>query len=76
VSPTVCSDSELVIKQLKGEYKVKDEKLKLLYADAHSLIAKVKPKLVHVRREKNQIADFLANRALDKSAHAKTTQPS
>ena len=65
VNPTLCSDSELVIKQLKGEYKVKHDKLKILFAEARSLADRVKPKLVHVRREKNQIADFLANRALD-----------
>lgn len=65
VNPTLCSDSELVIKQLKGEYKVKHDKLKVLFAEARALADRVKPRLLHVRREKNQIADFLANRALD-----------
>ncbi len=63
--PTIFSDSELVIRQLQGRYKVKGENLKKPYADAMKLIATVKPLLVHVKREKNQIADFLANRALD-----------
>jgi ribonuclease HI len=67
-NPTICSDSELVIKQLKGEYKVKHDKLKLLFAEAQEVVKRIKPKLVHVRREKNQIADFLANRALDEAA--------
>lgn len=68
VHPTICSDSELVIRQLKGEYKVKNENLKGLFARANELAQVVKPRLVHVRREKNQIADFLANRALDQGA--------
>lgn len=65
IHPTICSDSELVIRQLKGEYKVKHEKLKVLYSEALALVRSTKANLVHVRREKNQIADFLANRALD-----------
>jgi len=64
-APVICSDSELVIKQLRGEYKVKGENLKGLYAQALPLVQKIKPSLVHVRRDKIQIADFLANRALD-----------
>lgn len=65
MKPIICSDSELVIRQLKGQYKVKGENLKGLFARAQELMRKVQPELVHVRREKNQIADFLANRALD-----------
>lgn len=64
-SPLVCSDSELVVRQLRGEYKVKNENLRGLYLEAMKLVAQVKPMLVHVRREKNQIADYLANLALD-----------
>lgn len=59
------SDSELVIRQLRGEYKVKNEDLRPLYERARLLAQQVKPVLVHVRREKNQIADYLANLALD-----------
>jgi ribonuclease HI len=64
-APRLISDSELVIRQLQGRYKVKGENLKGPYAEAIKLAALVKPQLVHVPREKNQIADFLANRALD-----------
>ncbi|WP_157210509.1 ribonuclease HI family protein [Turneriella parva] len=64
-APRLISDSELVIRQLQGRYKVKGENLKGPYAEALRLAAVVKPQLVHVPREKNQIADFLANRALD-----------
>jgi len=66
VNPTIYSDSELVIKQLRGEYKVKGENLKPLFAVAQKLVQRTKPRLLHVPREKNQIADFLANRALDR----------
>lgn len=67
IHPTICSDSELVIKQLRGEYKVKDEKMKQLFAEASRLASRIKPLFTHVRREKNQVADFLANRALDQA---------
>ncbi|MBS0617939.1 MAG: ribonuclease HI family protein [Spirochaetes bacterium] len=66
VNPTIFSDSELVIKQLRGEYRVKGENLKPLFTVAQKLVSQIKPCLVHVPREKNQIADFLANRALDR----------
>lgn len=59
------SDSELVIRQLRGEYKVKNEKLKPLFEQARALAQRVKPVLIHIPREKNQIADYLANLALD-----------
>lgn len=62
----VRADSELLIKQLKGEYRVKDEKLKLLFADAKALLARFASiKLLHVRREHNSDADRLANAAID-----------
>jgi ribonuclease HI len=62
-------DSELVVKQLRGEYKVKDEKLKPLFEKAHEL-AFFKPiKYVHVRRELNKEADKLVNDVLDAQLH-------
>lgn len=64
-TPLICSDSELVVRQLRGEYKVKNENLRTLYLEAMKLVTQVKPSLMHVRREKNQIADYLANLALD-----------
>jgi ribonuclease HI len=67
-TPIIYSDSELVIKQLNGQYKVKDAKLKNLFGEAQALIANVKPTLKHIRREQNQIADYLANLALDTDA--------
>jgi ribonuclease HI len=59
-------DSELVVKQLKGEYKVKDQNLKLLFADAQPLINKFKSvSFKHIRREENSRADKLVNEVLD-----------
>jgi ribonuclease HI len=62
----VRTDSELVVKQMKGEYKVKDVKLKELFAEAQRLsrgFAVVS--FTHVQRENNKEADRLANRAVD-----------
>jgi ribonuclease HI len=62
----VRADSELLIKQLRGEYRVKDEKLKLLFAEAKALLARfASTKLLHVRREQNADADRLANAGID-----------
>jgi len=60
-------DSELVVKQLNGEYKVKDEKLKPLFLKIREKIIGlgVKISFVHIRREQNKIADSLVNQALD-----------
>ena len=66
---TVRSDSQLLIRQMRGEYKVKDARLKLLHAAAHRLAARF-PAIVyeHVPREENRDADALANRAMDERA--------
>jgi ribonuclease HI len=59
-------DSELVVRQLKGEYKVKEPRLQKLYGQAVMLLnAAGKYKIRHVRREENARADELANEALD-----------
>lgn len=64
---TLRSDSELLIKQLKGQYKVKSETLKPLYLKAKALLAenKLQVQFEHIRREYNKQADSLANQALD-----------
>ena len=61
-------DSELVIKQMKGQYKVKHPNLKPLFAQAKELIDAYFPNITytHVPREKNKLADALANQAMDK----------
>ncbi|OGC05928.1 hypothetical protein A2526_03305 [candidate division WOR-1 bacterium RIFOXYD2_FULL_36_8] len=63
------ADSELLIKQIKKEYRVKHEGLKPLYNQMLSLIKKLKVfKAKHIKREENREADKLANIALDKKS--------
>ncbi len=63
----VRTDSQLMVRQLLGEYKVKAEGIKDLYAQAASLLKEFeKVRLEHVPREQNKRADELANQALDK----------
>lgn len=62
----VKSDSELMVRQIKGEYKVKNKDLQVLFAKASRLIARLESfEIVHVRREENREADLMANRAID-----------
>lgn len=61
---TVFIDSELLVKQLSGEYKVKDQKLKALYGEALTLKNEFRRiSIRHVRREKNTRADALSKKA-------------
>jgi len=64
---TCYLDSELVVKQLNGSYRVKNEGLKPLFAKAENL-ASFFPKITfsHIPREKNKQADKLVNKAIDK----------
>jgi ribonuclease HI len=63
----VISDSELLVRQIKGIYKVKNSVLKDLHARAKELIAKLEWfSIEHVLRGKNSEADQLANDAMDK----------
>ncbi len=60
-------DSELVVKQLRGEYKVKNQDLASLFLEVHNLSLNFKKiSYTHVRRELNKEADRLANEAMDK----------
>ena len=62
----VRSDSELMVKQMRGEYKVKNEALRALNVQAARVARLVgEVRYVHVRREKNELADRLVNEALD-----------
>ena len=59
-------DSELVVKQMKREYKVKDKGLAIIFVKIWNIaIAFKKISFHHVPREKNQEADSLVNEALD-----------
>jgi ribonuclease HI len=63
----VISDSELLVRQIKGIYKVKNAALKDLHARAKELIAKLDWfSIGHVLRGHNEEADSLANAAMDK----------
>ena len=62
------SDSELMVKQIKGEYRVKNPQLKLLFTEVQSLLKKLPNwKIMHVPREENKEADLLANKGVEKS---------
>jgi ribonuclease HI len=62
----IYGDSELVVKQVRGEYKVKDSGLKPLAAEARAALAEVGAwTFDHVRRDDNAHADELVNQALD-----------
>jgi ribonuclease HI len=63
----VRADSELLIKQLKGEYRVRNEGLRPLYEQALGLLSRfTATRLLHVRREHNVEADRLANEGIDR----------
>ena len=62
----VVSDSELLVKQMQGEYRVKNEALRDLNDEANSLERKLgRVRYKAVRREHNELADKLVNEALD-----------
>ena len=62
----VVSDSELLVKQMLGEYKVKNEALRDLVVQATRLAREIgKVTYTAVRREHNELADRLVNEALD-----------
>jgi ribonuclease HI len=64
----VESDSELLVRQMNGLYRVKDEKLSRLHQKAQALLRRLDAyRILHVRREQNRIADRLANQAIDEA---------
>lgn len=64
-SLVIYSDSELMVRQINGEYKVKNPTLKKNYDAAMNYLAEFEYDIFHIRREKNKIADELANQAID-----------
>jgi ribonuclease HI len=65
----VFSDSELVVKQISGAYRVKHPDMIPLHREAQTLLRRLpRASLRHVRREQNKDADRLANQALDEKA--------
>lgn len=65
----IRGDSELIIKQMRGEYRVKHPDMKTLYDEAQSLLSEFREhRIEHNLRHKNELADKLANLAMDRRA--------
>jgi ribonuclease HI len=65
----IFSDSELLVRQMAGRYRVKNPGLQPLHREASALLSRFeRARITHVRREHNREADALANRALDEQA--------
>jgi probable phosphoglycerate mutase len=65
----VVSDSELLVKQMRGEYKVKNAALRELWDEAQQVADRIdRVSYAAVRREDNELADRLVNEALDAAA--------
>jgi ribonuclease HI len=63
----LVGDSELIVRQVNGEYKVKDENLRELYEQVREALGQISEwSIRHVRREENAEADRLVNEVLDK----------
>jgi len=72
----VRSDSELLVKQMNGQYRVKHPGLQPLYEDARRLTRQIgRVTFEHVRRELNREADRLANEAMDEADAASPRNP-
>jgi probable phosphoglycerate mutase len=72
----IRSDSELLVKQMRGEYKVRHPGLQPLYVRARLLVLDLdRVEFEHVRREENKDADRLSNVAMDESEAGGTPGP-
>jgi ribonuclease HI len=73
----VESDSELLVRQMRGQYKVKSAELRPLFERARRMAQGLESfRIEHVYREKNSEADALANEALDETARTNSPSPS
>ncbi len=64
----LCVDSELIVKQVQGKYKIENEKLQPLFLNLWNLFLDFKSvKIKHIPRSKNKDADRLVNEALDRA---------
>lgn len=69
----VVSDSELMVKQIRGQYRVQSPDLRPLYEEAKRRISQLQEfQIVHVLRGKNKKADELANKAMDRGMRQKS----
>ena len=70
LNPIIYSDSELVVNQVNGAYRVKNDRMKLLHKEVISLLSNFETwSLIHVLRDKNKVADRLANEGRKKVNH-------
>jgi ribonuclease HI len=67
-SVELVGDSELIVRQVNGEYKVKDERLRKLHRQVHAALDGLDWSIRHVRREENAEADRLVNEELDRQS--------
>jgi probable phosphoglycerate mutase len=72
----IRADSELLVRQMRGEYRVKHANLKPLFLEACSRIRQLGGRVTftHVRREQNQEADRLSNLAMDEAERGAKTK--
>ncbi len=62
----IHTDSELMVKQLNGEYKVKDPNMKMLFDKSLNLLKRLESfEIKHIERSKNKDADKLVNKAIN-----------
>lgn len=72
----IKADSELLVKQMRGEYRVKNAGLQPLFAQARSLVNQLeRVTFEHVRREQNKNADRLSNVGMDEAEEALRNPP-
>ncbi|MCI0573111.1 MAG: ribonuclease HI family protein [Myxococcaceae bacterium] len=72
----IYADSELMIRQLNGEYRVKSPSLRPLFEEAQALLRGFSHfRLTHVRREQNVEADEMSNRAIDERLQGRPLAP-
>jgi probable phosphoglycerate mutase len=70
----IISDSELLVKQMKGQYKVRSESLLAIYQEARALVRRLERfEIRHVLRHLNKDADRLANAAMDRGMGSAST---
>ena len=69
----VYSDSQLIVNQLNGGYKVKSSSIEPLFRQVQRLRGNIKNmQIIHTSRKNNRIADWVANRALDEKPYDKS----
>lgn len=62
----IKADSELMVRQVQGIYKIKNQELARIYSTIRSMLDVLHFKIQHVPREQNKVADKLANAGIDK----------